>query len=718
MPAGIVPSGEMKQVIAELKQEIATLELEIKKAEKEDPASVSFMKTQLKTYQTLLTSLGPAKAGAIKPTGPAVKNEIPGAVSPVLSVHLKQPVIAPTAAQAKERLFWYRGKKINDSTLVTTKRTVVQYSRKRQMLIVEPDKKEDSAFLSIAARIKNGSLAKKELIESFDKEKNGFIFYPYLQTTLSVYDDLNKRLSEAVNNTFSFKDEVPSIPAGSSRKPVDIPGRGPDAAEMRGFGMEGEVADSVPGAAQLLQQLNRLLDDAEQKIKQLPPVENFPAPPRHELGRCAACDTTALQQQAVLDAAWVNQYLGKEKDILAPVLAAGHTAGISLGEYGAGIQDRVVSISLQLMDRMTQKNKLLWNRYKEQLNYLPVIVPVILGMDRQRQLLAGEGSFMLDEIVGSMYQAYEKYYKEQVAARNHDFVLNVPFHLGVYRQLELLGADALVPAVGEYFKEMMAYNRFALNMDLDFVMERSSDGEPGMRASGKMETKEKVFVMLYPEGCSYRMLLHKTDLDNKQLDDVSLPFIVKGGIKTIREDHDKMVDYAYSGPPEYAVRFPDARIEFCSTVSDTLYLAMIGGNEAVAARAEADLQRINKTYGIDMAVYANQVLLNEDPANMEQEIQQTGTDILGNISGMMQTAAPATTLEKIKREYEGYMSMDNLRQKLEKAYSTRQSYLLFNANNRATVLTDTYHDTKRMMEDGVEIKRGMFHVRIVHDPMP
>ncbi len=717
MPAGAIPSAEMKQVLAELKKEIATLETEIKKAEKEDPESAAFMKTQLKTYKTMLAGFEPAKSAAVKPAPVAAKKEMIQTPSPVVAVHLKQPVVAPTAAQAKDRLFWYRGKKINDSTLVTPKKMLVQYSRKRQMLIVEPDKKEDTSFLSIAARIKNNEKAKKELVEDFDKEKNGFIFYPYLQTSLSVYDDVSKRLSDAVNNTFSFKDAGQGMASSVPGNPPVTPGRGPDAGGDIFFATENESADSIPGAERLMQQLNGVLDDAERKIKQLPPVESFPAPPRHELGRCAVCDEAAAKRQVELDALWVTQYLGREKEILAPVFAAGHTAGLSLGEYGDAIQDRVMSIALQLMDRVTQKNKILWNRYKEQIHYLPVIIPVVLGMDRQQQLLGGEGSFMLNEIVGSMYAAYKKYYKEQVEARNHDFVLNVPFHLGIYRQLELLGADALVPAVGEYFNEMTAYNRFALTMDLDFVFESSADGKLGLRATGKMGTKEKVFVMLYPEGCNYRMMPHKTDLNNKTLEDVTLPFTVMGGIKTVREDHDKLVDYPYAGPPEYAIRFPDARIEFCSPVADTIYLAMIGGDEAVAARAGADLQKMNKTYSIDMAIYANQVLLNEETSGMEQGIQTAGIDILNSVSGMMQQQAPANTLDKIKTQYDGYMEMDNRRQQLEKAYSTEQSYILFNANNRTTVLTDTYHDTKRMMTDGVEVKKGLFHVRMVHEPL-
>ncbi|MEO6135069.1 MAG: hypothetical protein ABIP35_07945 [Ginsengibacter sp.] len=61
--------------------------------------------------------------------------------SPIVKIPLKQPLQVPTQAQAKDHLLWYKGKKINDSMLVTTKAMLVLYSSKRNMVVVEPQKK-------------------------------------------------------------------------------------------------------------------------------------------------------------------------------------------------------------------------------------------------------------------------------------------------------------------------------------------------------------------------------------------------------------------------------------------------------------------------------------------------------------------------------------------------------------------------------------------------
>ena len=135
-------TDEMKKMIAELKKEVAHLEMEIKKAQKEDPDAVASLETQLKTYKTMISSYDKMNISATKPTAAPTKKLLPQTPSPILKVHLKQPVAAPSAVQAKDHFFWYKGKKINDSTLVTTKKTIVQYSRKRNLLIVQPDENQ------------------------------------------------------------------------------------------------------------------------------------------------------------------------------------------------------------------------------------------------------------------------------------------------------------------------------------------------------------------------------------------------------------------------------------------------------------------------------------------------------------------------------------------------------------------------------------------------
>jgi hypothetical protein len=107
---GKIPDAERKQMIADLKKEIATIEDEIKIAEKDDPEGVPMLKTQLSTLKNMLANFEKPKSVPLKGSGTtAIKNNPPSL--PITKVTLRQPVTAPTIAQAKDRYFWYKGKK-------------------------------------------------------------------------------------------------------------------------------------------------------------------------------------------------------------------------------------------------------------------------------------------------------------------------------------------------------------------------------------------------------------------------------------------------------------------------------------------------------------------------------------------------------------------------------------------------------------------------------
>lgn len=709
LPAGKMPAEEKKQMIAEIKKEIATLEEEIKKAEIEDPDALPMLGSQLSTYKNMLTALDKTSTSSTKktPASPG-KATVARTPSPLVSINIKQPVPVPTAAQARDRYFWYKGKKINDSTLITVKGTLVQYQSKKNKLVVQPEQKKD-AFAAIAKEITLGEQRKNEMYDKFDKVKNGFIYYPFIKGAIAQYDDATSRFSDAVKNTISFEEKRPVI--------ASVLTEGNDLAGAKGP-FDGTY--QFPGAIDegVIEWVSRQLDEAKRKISQLPPIESFPAPPTHNYGRCGTCDTTIISRERKLYEDWLKKYQEHELEISRQALTAMREYGLLGGEEMANeINTKFFEIVSALFRRADEKNKLLLDRYGNDLQYFNSIVPVILGNERQKQLLgAGEESSILGELVGRMNTTYWKYYNEQVAARNHDFVLNVPVHLGYLRQMALLGAEDNT-GLDQVLDKLVSYNRFALTLDIDFIFQAGSDQDLSLRATGKMETAEKIYTMLYPDSCRFRMMAYQRDLSNTRFTDISLPMKVNGGVRTSPDEEGKMKDYPYKGASQYEFRFPDASITFCGSAPDTLFLSMFAGNESVAARAESDMANLRKAYTIDMLGFAGQVLFNEDENEFAEGMHDAGTKMLNNISGFMQQSAPANTLEKLRIQYEGYISMDDMRKEMESAYNTKKSYLLFNANNLSSILADSYIDTKRKIDEDVEVKKGMFHLRISHEPV-
>jgi hypothetical protein len=60
--------------------------------------------------------------------------------SPILLISYKGVVAPFPASQAKDRLLWYEGKKIDDSTLITPEATLVRWSKPRILSLYSPKK--------------------------------------------------------------------------------------------------------------------------------------------------------------------------------------------------------------------------------------------------------------------------------------------------------------------------------------------------------------------------------------------------------------------------------------------------------------------------------------------------------------------------------------------------------------------------------------------------
>src|SRR2546421_15178 len=94
---------------AKMKKEMEEAEKAIEELEKDDPEAAKMARQML----------GKVKAGngqlkSAKPDVPV--NDLP---SPIASIPAKIIPPAPSKAEAKDRLLWYRGKKVDANTLVT-----------------------------------------------------------------------------------------------------------------------------------------------------------------------------------------------------------------------------------------------------------------------------------------------------------------------------------------------------------------------------------------------------------------------------------------------------------------------------------------------------------------------------------------------------------------------------------------------------------------------
>lgn len=709
---------EMQQAVEDLKKEIRVLEAEIKDTEKTDPKEAASMKNQLAAMKNMLNMLDKTSNPTTQPSKSQATNiSLPKTTpSPIVPVKLKQPATIPTEAQAKDKLLWYTGKKYNDSTLVTVKGMVVQFIKKENIVVVQPQKKADP-FDKIVQEFTKGEQRKGELIDKFDKMKDGFMFYPELKNGLTLFDDITLMFNSVLKNTI----ELPVLPMPVSAPSNPAPGksgRGPNA-DLYSYNVITEQNEDEGFIKEMEQKWEMELALAKKQLNELPPVSEFPAPPMHELGICNLCDTSLLRKQRIQDSIWLDKYWGKEQRIVQRILGIERQRAL-LGVAGGDIS----SVFDIVFTRGAAKNKILYEKYGNDIRNMNNVSRVLLGSERQIQLLGGstgsDDSFSGSQAIAKSLNLYNKYLDEQIEAKNHDFVLNIASHLSFERMKQLLGAsDSDASDINVQLEKVFKYNRFALTIDLDFILEqRNNEDELQFKATGALSTKDKVYGMLVSDSCSYRMIRYNTDLNNAQVDDVSIPFTVKSGLKTIRNEENKLEDFSYTGPDGFQLLFPDFKIGFCNdNKPDSAFFSTFFGDEQAANMYLGNLNNDNKDYKTDFLGYANLVLQNTDVDKNENEIKDIATDMMNTISGFQNANSGGSKLEKLKMQYEGKRQMDGYMKKMQKLTSDKKSIFLFSANNRSTVLVDKYNDTKRKLDDDFNLIRGLIHLRVTHDPV-
>ncbi len=66
----------------------------------------------------------------------------------------------------------------------------------------------------------------------------------------------------------------------------------------------------------------------------------------------------------------------------------------------------------------------------------------------------------------SLFDGFEKYIEQQMDARNYDLVLNLPFLMSIERQRQLLGGDG--DNSSDLLEKVRAFNRFKLDVQIDY----------------------------------------------------------------------------------------------------------------------------------------------------------------------------------------------------------------------------------------------------------
>ena len=199
---------QMAQANREMKQMVTDLEIEIAEAKKRGDAaeSIQEMEKQLAAMKKMMGSIEKASTLSLErpKRNPDFVDKIPVYKSPIVPIPLKQPVIIPTEAQAKDSLLWYKGKKITPNILVTTRGMVVWHDKARNMVVLKPDPKKDSLFVNLVAGLSRTEMRKNNFATTISGIKNSFLLYPEVIKAYDEFDFIRERFDRTAKNAIDL----------------------------------------------------------------------------------------------------------------------------------------------------------------------------------------------------------------------------------------------------------------------------------------------------------------------------------------------------------------------------------------------------------------------------------------------------------------------------------------------------------------------------------
>jgi hypothetical protein len=699
---------DMLKQIADQEKDIASA-----KAHNEDLETIQEMEKQLTTMKKMLgvmdkaVSLNDNKPKALD--GPSVT--IPPYQSPFIRL-IKQPIVVPTEAQAKDRLLWYKGKKLNDSTLITTKARVVRYSKKRNMVIVQPDEKKDSSFYKIVKNLGKSRQWTNKIISDEAARKNSFFDYPQMMMTIKEFDYIEQEFNKLADNTIKLPGAGANLMTAISQLPSTGVGGGPYMDDE--MNSESELSP-VDWLQQAHQELLNLLNN--------PPPLDFATPPKHEFDLCYYCDTS-LQGKYYRDKdAWSEKFTEYE----AKLISTGHAIDRQCQLMGIDISNSEIPNLEQDIERAKkfafqrweQKVNLLRQRYSNDVYRLEVVANCIFSLEREKQLEGSVGDDGSSPDFGFM-KIFDDYIKQEIAAKNYNVIFNYAMIFGLERQKQLLGVVEEGQEM-DLIQNVIDQNRFALTMDLEFqVVWKDDEDKDIMRATGYLTTPQKTYVSLGRNNCKWQLYLYDPDYTKDRTNEESFEvrLTIQEGVKMIRENEDKWVSYPYTGPSDMKTVFPSIRIDFCNNgVQDSAMMDVI-------RYSDADLNSISspdemaKKYTLDMQEYVNLMFgsVKKIEANRDA-IVDVSDEIMDMQSGTAVTPTGYAPLDKMQVDYKMLQQQLKMKEKITSATRESASVILFDAVNGSPSLINK--DVNMAGDKGykIEMKKALVKLRVVQEPL-
>jgi len=725
MPSQKEVQAQLQEAKKEAASHISELEKQIADAKrnKEDPGKIREMEDQLAMMRKMMGLFNRTDTTMVqRPKNlPESKTVLPRYISPVVQIPVKGPVIAPTKEQAKDSMLWYRGRRLNDSMLVTTQRTVVLFSRNRNMIVVQADPSKDTLCINIARNMARNGQWTNEYINHLAGIKNSFFQYPQTMTTMDEFRFIEETYNSIIGNT------------------IDLPPPGSlGATFFNGNNTTGGPSGSDDLSSEDASDVLRILHQHLVDHMRNPPPLNVTLPPAFYRPCVEECNTVCpecdnVNKRHIWIREWQERFLKYEKELLGRMKALSYwitRSGITnIDSRIPGIANDLNNALFMAFDRWDQKVKKL-----EELNNadqsdnkifcMEIVIENLLYLQVQKKNYYGtvDHSYTsrINDFVGKNQQAIIDYYEEKMRQYEFHDVLDSWVAAGFTRHYKIImGSGEPMKALEEKIRK---FNRFALTLTIDFNVELRDGEMPAIETEGKLSNKDKVYVSLGRlSKCRWQLYLTYTDYTKMDEHSFRIPLVVENGTKyTYLKNPLRVVRKEYSGPKDMFMVFPYMSMNLCENNSEPDSMIV-----DVLRYVQEDLTQYKpgeNEYSVDLLPYVNKLFISAE------KTRQNSQDVVTEAFEMM---AAAYTHGRVDRPT-GYQKLDmmqvdfkmkGIQQQHQQMAARLTSFpnMLINlnaaqGNRNPTLLYENFGRSNTELEGNYNLKTGHGVVSIVHDP--
>ena len=689
--------AQLKQVKNEAQEQITSLERDIAaaKANNEDPESIKQMESQLATLRQVLGGVDNVNISNRnhETTLAPPKTTEPKYVSPFEPIVLKQPVTAPTKDQAKDQLFWYKGKKIDANTLVTSNKTIVRYNRANNRLTIQTDKPDDTTYYGLLGTLSQTSQIRNDFVLGLKSRLNIFFMYPQIQEAYDDFMPFRERYYDLGKN---------SIQLPTSHEPLEV-----------------------------------LHHELVIKMATLSSPQNVPAAPKRPNDLCD-CNSSVRKQYEIDLPPWFEAFCHEENGLLYLLEAIYldiHSSGYDALSNVPNLRADIVKAFDLALERLTQKLEDLTRKYQASnvaiedglvlmamyLNKLNFHTYAGIEEPSTRQLKkAAHAAFENVKTLVTNNTVFEKYVEDQKAAKNFNAVFDYTLYVSHEMNKKALDRPNDVwKHVSQWLDKLDKFNRFELSMKLDFEYVVGKDDDVYMDATGQLESHIEL-VELGKNECGWQLNLKYPDYTDKSGSEepFEIPFRVLGGTKFIKN----VGTFTYSGPVKMNMIFPVFKFDFCPGASnDKVYVEGLRFSNADLALHEHD--DFSKVYTTDLFQYTNKMLVSISGAK-----DKSATVVSNAFQGINldkgMTMPPSTgnpALDQMMMEYLMYLRKNKMLQSDTETTHTGNTVVPFDAqNNSSPLISTTYSLVDPADPDnklGIRMKSANITMTVTHSPL-